>query len=187
MIRWLALMLLLAGPAFAQGYRPNVSLQISNSQRVSPDLFITPYALYPQAGPGEAALKPAHDGARIYVGTDSQMYFYSDGLHIISNGAFQAASMEVDTVGIKTPGRQYNEYFAIRYFPFSSLGTCNGSTATGGIPEGTVKLLSGAAASGRSRLCVCSSDGGGTPAYSWMNTGCPTAAGGTSTSCPACP
>lgn len=67
--------------------------------------------------------------------------------------------------------------------PYSaaSLPTCGGS----GVPEGTIRTVL-AASSSRGRVCVCTSDGAGTPAYSWRNLLDPSTAG-TSTTCPATP
>jgi hypothetical protein len=69
----------------------------------------------------------------------------------------------------------------LRFAPQSSIGTCDNTTGSGHSREGDVKLLSGAVLSARSRLCLCTSDGGGTPAYAWLNV--VTGTVGTSSAC----
>lgn len=70
------------------------------------------------------------------------------------------------------------------FIPVSAMPTQACGTAY--VPEGTV-LAFAAAASNPTRLCFCTSDGGGTPAYRWQNItpGHATAGQyGTSTTCP---
>lgn len=57
----------------------------------------------------------------------------------------------------------------LRLAPQSIIGTCDNTAATGHAREGDMKILSGTSLSARTRVCVCSSDGGGTPAFAWLN------------------
>jgi hypothetical protein len=67
----------------------------------------------------------------------------------------------------------------IQPYSSASLGTC------GTIPEGTIRTVLAAGAS-RTRVCVCTSDGAGSPAFEWRNLQDPSTAG-TATTCPATP
>lgn len=69
----------------------------------------------------------------------------------------------------------------LRHVP-AALGTCNATNEFGVKADSASGVSTGA----RSRVCLCTSDGGGTPAYEWRNIGCPNEAG-TSTTCPVCP
>lgn len=63
-----------------------------------------------------------------------------------------------------------------------ALGTCNA-----GLEWATrADAASGVSTGARSRLCLCTSDGAGSPAYEWRNIGCPNTSG-TTTTCPVCP
>lgn len=156
-----------------------------DSQKVSPNLIITPWAVVPQAGPGQAAFKVGQTGARIYFDVGGNIYCASDGSQVVCASAWMIPTVSTDTIGSFTANRVV-DIFNPHVFPTSSLGTCNGSSSAGSVPEGTIKVQSGSSLSAQSRVCACVSDGAGTPAFTWVNTGCPNTAG-TSTTCPACP
>jgi hypothetical protein len=63
-----------------------------------------------------------------------------------------------------------------------ALGTCS-STMEGSLAS---DAAAGASTGARTRVCLCTSDGAGTPAYEWRNIGCPNTSG-TTTTCPVCP
>ena len=62
-------------------------------------------------------------------------------------------------------------------YSFVTLGTCDSDA------EGTTALdvASGVSTGARTRLCLCTSDGAGTPAYAWQNLASATV--GTATTC----
>lgn len=239
-MKWL-LLVLLAGPAFAQGYRPaspragssaatwtstqtdggaafvaptgqrvchdgaacgvytvydggtlglvgaevDVPQGFTDSQKVNPDVIITPYSVVAQAASGQAAFKVAQTGARIYYDVGGNIYCYSSGSDIICAAGIKTGTLSADTYGTYTDSK-VPLWFSLQLFPTSNLGTCDGNAAAGHNPEGTKKVLSASSTGTQSRECLCVSDGGGTPAWTWVNTGCPKTAG-TSTTCPACP
>lgn len=65
----------------------------------------------------------------------------------------------------------------LRHVP-DTLGTCNATNEFGVKGDSS----SGGTTGDRSRICLCTSDGGGTPAYAWQNVVSGTV--GTSTTCP---
>lgn len=157
----------------------------TDSQKVNPDTIITPYSVVPQAASGQAAFKVAQTGARIYFDVGGNIYCASDGSQVTCASAWMIQTVSVDTIGSFTANRVV-DIFNPHVFPVSSLGTCNGVNTAGNIPEGTIKVLSGASQGAQSRVCACVSDGGGSPTWTWVNTGCPNTAG-TNTTCPVCP
>jgi hypothetical protein len=158
----------------------------TDSQKVNPDLTITPFNVVAQAGSGQRAFGVAQTGARIYFDVGGgNIYCYSDGARVVCGSGWAIPSFETDTIGSFTANRVI-DIFNPHVFPVSSLGTCNGSSSAGSIPEGTIKVLSGSSLSAQSRVCACVSDGAGSPAFTWINLGCPNTAG-TNSTCPACP
>lgn len=166
----------------AEFYAPN---GFTDSQKVNADTNITPNSVVAQAASGERAFGPAHDGARIYFGESGNVYCYNSAGEVNCQSAWKIPTISTDTIGSYTSNRVVDA-FNLHHFPVSSLGTCNGVGTAGNIPEGTIKVLSGASLSGQSRICACVSDGAGTPAFTWINTGCPNTAGD-ATTCPVCP
>lgn len=158
---------------------------LANSQNVNADTDITPHSVVSQAASGQRAFGPAHDGARTYFGESGNVYCYNNAGEVRCASAWAIQSMSIDTIGSFTSSR-YTDVFRVRFFPTGSLGTCNGVAAAGSNPEGAFVVVSGASLGAQSRACLCVSDGGGTPAFTWRNTGCPNTAG-TDTTCPACP
>lgn len=63
-----------------------------------------------------------------------------------------------------------------------ALGTCGASSEFGMRGD----IAAGASTGARTRLCLCTSDGAGSPVYEWRNIGCPNTSG-TTTTCPVCP
>lgn len=167
------------------GAEVDVPNGFTDSQKVNPDTIITPYSVVSQAASGQAAFKVGQTGARIYFDVGGNIYCYSDGAQVVCGSAWMIQTVSVDTIGSFTANRVI-DIFNPHVFPVSSLGTCNGLNTAGNIPEGTIKVLSGASLGAQSRVCACVSDGGGTPAWTWVNTGCPNTAG-TNTTCPVCP
>lgn len=167
------------------GAELEVPLGFSDSQKVNPDTIITPLSVVAQAPSGQAAFKVAHTGARVYFDVGGNLYCASDGAQVVCGSAWMIQTVSVDTIGSFTANRVV-DIFNPHIYPVSSLGTCNGNTGGGNIPEGTVKVQTGASLSAQSRVCACVSDGAGTPAWTWINLGCPNTAG-TDTTCPACP
>lgn len=157
----------------------------TDSQKVNADVDITPHAVIAQAASGDRAFGPAHDGARIYFGESGNVYCYNSAGEVRCASAWAIQSLSVDTIGSYTSNRVI-DLFNPHVFPTSTLGTCNGGSGGGNIPEGTIKVQSGSSLSAQSRVCTCVSDGAGSPAYTWVNLGCPNTAG-TNSACPACP
>lgn len=124
-MRWFVLLALLPGVVFAQGYRPNVSLQLRDSQKVNPDLIITPYSTIWQAGAGQRAAGVAQTGARIYFDVGGNIYCYSTGAKVQCASAWAIPSFETDTIGALTPSRDKVEIFFPQPYPLSSLSTCD--------------------------------------------------------------
>jgi hypothetical protein len=155
-----------------------------DSQKVNPDLMITPHSVIAQAPTGDYAFRALHNGLWDF-GDSTTDYCQSVNGEVQCAGQWQWGSIEVDTIGSATANRVI-DIFNPHVFPVSSLGTCNGSSSAGSIPEGTLKVVSGSSLSAQSRVCACVSDGAGTPAYTWVNLGCPNTAG-TNSTCPACP
>lgn len=167
------------------GAELDVPIGFTDSQKVNPSTSITPGSVIAQAASGQRAFGVAVDGARFYIGAAGNLYCYSDGTVVQCASPWSIPSLETNTIGSFTPGRVV-DVFNPHIYPTSTLGTCNGSSDPGSVPEGTVKVQSGASLSAQSRVCACVSDGAGPPAFTWINTGCPNTAG-TSTTCPACP
>lgn len=167
------------------GAEVDVPSGFTDSQKVNADVDITPHAVIAQAASGERAFGPAHDGARIYFGESGNVYCYNSAGEVRCASAWAIQSLSVDTIGSYTSNRVI-DIFNPHVFPTGTLGTCNGGSGGGNIPEGTIKVQSGSSLSAQSRVCACVSDGAGTPAYTWVNLGCPNTAG-TNSTCPACP
>jgi hypothetical protein len=157
------------------------------SQNVNADTIITPQAVISQAASGQKAFGVAIDGARTYFGESGNVYCYNNAGEVTCASAWKIPTVSTDTIGSFTSNR-YTDMFRVRFFPTAvgNLGTCNGVAAAGSNPEGLTVAITGASLSGQTRICTCVSDGAGTPAYTWINMGCPNTAG-TSTTCPACP
>lgn len=168
------------------GAEVDVPNGFTDSQKVNPGLMITPLSVVAQAGSGQRASGVAHNGARVYFGESGNLYCYSDGTGVICLSGWKVPVVETDSVGAATASRDYVDVFNPAIFPVSSLGTCDGQSGVTHIPEGTLKVRSGASLSAQSRICACVSDGGGAPAWTWINLGCPNTAG-TNSTCPACP
>lgn len=167
------------------GAEVDVPNGFTDSQKVNPDLTITPFSVVSQAGTGQRAFGVAQTGARIYYDVGGNLYCYSDGSQIICAAGIKTGTLSADTYGSYTDSK-VPLWFSLQLFPTSSLGTCNGNSAAGSNPEGTLKVQSASSLSAQSRQCLCVSDGAGTPAWTWVNTGCPNTAG-TATTCPVCP
>jgi hypothetical protein len=168
------------------GAEVDVPNGFTDSQKVNPDTIITPFSVISQAGSGQRAFGVAQTGARFYFDVGGgNIYCYSDGSQVVCASAWMIPTVSTDTIGSFTANRVI-DIFNPHVFPVSSLGTCNGSSSAGSVPEGTIKVQSGSSLSDQSRVCACVSDGAGSPSYTWVNTGCPKTAG-TSTTCPACP
>lgn len=167
------------------GAEVDVPNGFTDSQKVNPDTIITPYAVVSQAASGQAAFRCAQTGCRIYFDVGGNIYAYSDGSSIFFAAGVKVGEVSADTYGSYTDSK-VPLMFSHQLFPTGSLGPCDGQSAAGHNPEGTKKVLSASSTSTQSRECLCVSDGAGTPAFTWVNTGCPKTSG-TSTTCPACP
>lgn len=98
---------------------------LANSQNVNANTIITPYAVVSQAASGERAFGPAHDGARVYFGESGNVYAYNNAGQIVFAASIEAGSMETDTLGSATGGRDRVEIFYPQPYPLGSLSTCD--------------------------------------------------------------
>lgn len=136
---------------------------------------------------GSNAIALTTNGARIDLGTGTKDYLTSDGFAItlggtvnISGGGLNVLSNNIDITGAgyitnSSAGSalKLSDADGVLIAPLA-LPTCDAAH------EGA--LMSIAATGGtRTKLCLCTSDGGGTPAYAWQNLA--SAALGNTTTC----
>ena len=192
MSRALFLLALLPALATAQGYRPrSVSLLTYDGvqgqllgQPLSADLMVLTHA-----APGEDSLTMREltylRMAPTSVNNNARFRFDPDLGFTFSSAVLNAAgaSFWTDSLVSRQGDRsvRVDQGQGLGFAPQSTIGTCDNTTGSGKHREGDVKVLSGASLSGRTRICMCTSDGGGTPAYAWLNV--TTGTVGTSTAC----
>lgn len=126
------------------GAEVDVPNGFTDSQKVNPDLMITPYSVVSQAASGERAFGVAHDGARVCFGTDSGACMSSVSGVISSNAAMEVSTISVDTLGLKTSSRGRIEMFYPQPYPFNSLLACDSDH------KGVIQTLS---TDGRTYVC----------------------------------
>jgi hypothetical protein len=120
----------------------------------------------------------------VRIGDGSQVEFAENGNFSLTNGAAilnGTTAIYNQTAGASVP---IDAPFGIKI----SAKSLAGSTGCVSTREGATvwDILSGGTTGAMTRVCRCTSDGAGTPAYTWVNTGCPNTVG-TATTCPACP
>lgn len=121
--------------------------------------------------------------AEVWIGEDNNITLTENGNLQIGNGALILNNSTA--IYNQTPGKSVpvDAAFGLSITK-KTLGTCAAAF------ESPTSIVSDAAAGGTTgnltRLCMCASDGGGVPVYTWRNVGCPNTVG-TNTTCPACP
>jgi hypothetical protein len=120
----------------------------------------------------------------VRVGDGTQVEIAENGNFSLTNGAaiFNGSTVIYNqTTGASVP---IDAPFGLK-INAKSLAASSGCAST---REGAMvwDILSGGTTGAMTRVCRCTSDGAGTPAYTWVNTGCPNTPG-TATTCPACP
>jgi hypothetical protein len=158
----------------------------SSPTTLSPTRADTAASYTGNAAAGAIAFQVANPGAKICAGVTGAFCLYmnlsleilgTDGSFFIGAGQnmlMDAQYPRQDTIPFEHRGTK-----GYRHVPVSlaTLGTCGTSAA----PEGTEVTLSASSLSARTRKCICTSDGGSTPAYAWANL--LTGTVGTSTAC----
>lgn len=188
------LLVLLALPAMGQGilYRPGggscgVNMTCTAEAFVATTGSGTAYAVSSQLasavdlGPGSCDHLGTNGSGYVLVGggTCSPTWLFGDATTVQSgqvvtnyfsiissgSGAIRSLSGPVPIEGV------------VRHVP-ATLVTCNATNEFGVMGDSA----SGGSTGDRSRICLCTSDGGGSPAYAWQNI--VTGNIGTSTTCP---
>lgn len=134
------------------------------------------HAFIAQAATGQYGFRALHNSVWDF-GNSTTDYCQSVQGEVQCAGAWQWGSIEVETIGSQ---QGFTTIFSPRIFPGNSLATCTSGT------EGRLGAVTGASLSAQTRVCACVSDGAGTPAFTWINLGCPNTAG-TASTCPVCP
>lgn len=132
-------------------------------------------------GSGRLILGTGAGTATICMGQDLNVCITENGNVTVTNGALilnTGTGIYNQTAGKAVP---MDAAFGVN-IAAKTLGTCALAHEGDLVRDAAAGGTSGA----QTRVCLCVSDGGGTPAYTWVNTGCPNTAG-TSTTCPACP
>lgn len=150
--------------------------RVLTDRDINGDMDVPVRGIIAQAASTEYGFRCLHDGCRVDFGGSTNDYAYASNGTIIFNST-RHGDITVETIGSV---QGYINIFSPRVFPGSSLSTCTAGT------EGRLGALTGSSLSSQTRMCACVSDGGGTPAFSWVNLGCPNTPG-TTTTCPACP
>lgn len=116
---------------------------------------------------GGARLRLSPDNGNAYIRWNPDIGVSTPSALEIGAGA----SFFVDSIYSRQGDRSVSidQAHGVRLSPQATIGTCDNTTGSGHSREGDVKALSGASLSARTRLCICTSDGGGTPAYAWVN------------------
>jgi hypothetical protein len=132
-------------------------------------------------GSGRLILGTGAGTTEVRIGAAGTVSLTENGNVQISNGALLLQNNTViynqtaaKPVGVDAP-------FGVQ-LAAKALGTCASAVERSLVPDAAAGGTTGA----RTRLCLCTSDGAGTPAYSWRNISCPGEAG-TTTTCPVCP
>lgn len=170
-MRWLVLLALLPGAVFAQGYRPNVSLQLTYSN-VQAQLLAQPLSVdrlvLTHAAPGEDSLilrentylrmapTTVNNNARFKFNPDTGFEFSSALLNCAGCSAW------TDSLVSRQGDRsvRIDQAQGLGFTPQGSLGTCDNTTGSGHAREGDVKTLA-ATATSRTRTCTCTLDTSG--------------------------
>lgn len=107
------------------GAEVDVPNGFTDSQKVNPDLMITPFSVVAQAGSGQRAFGVAHTGARYYFDEAGNIYCYSDGARVVCASTWQIPTLETNTIGALTGGRDRVEIFYPQPYPLGSLHACD--------------------------------------------------------------
>jgi hypothetical protein len=126
------------------------------------------------AGSGANAFAVATNGARIDFGSGASDYASSDGTTVAFAGPISTPG-NVSAFRVTVSGQ-------IIFSTTTALGTCGSGL------EGWIYRNAGGTSGARTKLCLCTSDGAGTPAYAWKNIttvfASEAASIGTTTTCP---
>lgn len=155
MIRaWLVLMCLVPAVAAGQGVARGSAVNGSGTSLVA----LSAPRFTSSAASGANGFACSTNGARVDFGAGASDYASSDGTTVSFAGPMQGTYITA-SAGIISP--QF-----LRISTASALGTCGAGaegifrwvTATGGTSTGA-----------RTKICLCTSDGAASPAYSWKN------------------
>lgn len=189
----LALTLATSSSVRAQGYRPNVSLQLTYPT-VQGQLLARPVSvnnlLITEADPTGAGLVMV-GSARFWWAPSA----INGNAHCEWDNDFGISCSAALRIGAGAPfktdslySRQGDRSVAVdqaeglRLTPQSTLGTCDNTAASGHAREGDVKTLA-ATGTSRTRTCTCTASSNSSPTYAWALGG-GSGAVGTSTTCP---
>jgi hypothetical protein len=124
---------------------------------------------------GRIRLGSSTCGPEVWVGEGSTRFAQGQvitGYYSMEGGSTGIRNLTTGVIPLEGTSRHVPE----------ALGTCNAAKEFGLKGDSASGVSTGA----RSRVCLCTSDGAGTPAYEWRNIGCPNTSG-TATTCPVCP
>jgi hypothetical protein len=96
----------------------------TDSQKVNSGTTITPNAVVSQAAAGQVGMACLNN-CKWDFGDSTNDFCQSSGGEVQCSGAWQWGSIEVDTIGNATPGRNRIEMFYPQPFPLGSLTACD--------------------------------------------------------------
>jgi hypothetical protein len=159
-------------------------LSTDDGQAVNADEDITPRGMIAQAASGEYAYRVNVAGAITNFGPVPNANCAVDAEGVVACGIFAFAQAGIDQLNPKTSTSPitFVSSKGLLHVVTAALGTCALAREGTEMRDNT----SGGTSGDRTRICLCTSDGGGTPAYAWVNIGCPDTVGD-ATTCPVCP
>lgn len=193
----------LIGAGFGVGIVVLAATLLAPFPNIEAGVIIVPHGIQSRAPSGTKAFAVAINGAEIDFGAGANDGATSDGTLVTFAGPLSTTALTttgaasiggaLEVVSTLTVGDNADLLTDIRNtangpvvinddeglrWAKKTLATCDGSL------EWTVAadVASGASTGARSRLCVCTSDGAGSPAYAWQNIA--TANVGNTTTCP---